>query len=322
MRAQLNDLIKLIKGQWRAIEQNMYLYCDARAIILECATLYSNLYLYLTHFYARMNNYWAKDESIRSSTVLSETRNSSIILVFILLCWVNVGRNVSMEIIAKMLTQTNVSGLEVLVVNKACIYSCVSEVLRMKKRNIFNVHDRKIWWRHTYALQREYIFPFRHVTILRYILMFFACDIGRGAKSEWLVESHVFWTRQPTKTDWVVLFHSLWVGRALQIPKCMCTSTEKVSFSRYVPFKKYGTWGQHSVVLWLILEVDRFIGRPINRADYLTFFHNRHRPMPEHIKPIIKQAHLRAAQCCCCCGTRVTPPLVCQSNCHSAGRNR
>ena len=56
------------------------------------------------------------------------------------------------------------------------------------------------------------------------------------------------------------------------------------------------------------------IGRPINRADYLTFFHNRHRPMPEHIKPIIKQAHLRAAQCCCCCGTRVTPPLVCQSN--------
>ena len=73
---------------------------------------------------------------------------------------------------------------------------------------------------------------------------------------------------------------------------------------------------------WSKVEVDLFIGRPINRADYLTFFHNRHRPMPEHIKPIIKQAHLRAAQCCCCCGTRVTPPLVCQSNCRSAGRNR
>ena len=48
-----------------------------------------------------------------------------------------------------------------------------------------------------------------------------ACD---RAESEWLVESHVLLSREPTKTYWVVLFRSLWVGKDFI---CMCKALRK-----------------------------------------------------------------------------------------------
>lgn len=63
------------------------------------------------------------------------------------MCW-----NVSIETIAKMLTQTNTSELEVLIVNKACIHSRVCVVLgcfRKKKiiilEDVFNVNEINTW---------------------------------------------------------------------------------------------------------------------------------------------------------------------------------
>lgn len=82
----------------------------------------------------------------------------------LLLCWVNMCWNVPTENRAEMLSQTNMSGLGVLlIVNKACVHSraCVVQSMFRKKRrrkkttfqNISTVLDRDIWWRHTSALQ-------------------------------------------------------------------------------------------------------------------------------------------------------------------------
>jgi len=55
MKTHLTDLIKLIKGQWRTIKQNMHLYCNVHAIKMKCATFYSNLYLHDIYLCASIN---------------------------------------------------------------------------------------------------------------------------------------------------------------------------------------------------------------------------------------------------------------------------
>lgn len=134
MRTQLNDLIKLIKGQWRAIKQNMYLYCNMCAIILECATLYSCPYLHLPTRALTVNEQKKNQHALRL-----KRRFSSVLLFFMRPCWVNMSWNASTEIAATAFAQTNVSGLGALLsINAACIYSRARVVLACwEKKKLF-----------------------------------------------------------------------------------------------------------------------------------------------------------------------------------------